>query len=484
MTLDASGRLGIGTPSPNQLLHIEGNDVDSIQFKIKNNNLTNGNKYLAIFVGGTTGYSVPSWANSGVIESAAGTGSNLVLGNYEAGSIIFQVDNRTERMRIWSSGNVNIGATPASDAGYKLDVNGTARINGSALFNGNSEINVNHNSLTRLNVRNTTAGTGAYVETSYQVDSSGGAGSVGKYSSTTTAYKIIPASSTYLYNGGAGDLAILNDYASGSIKLSAGGFSAAHLTIAPTGAATFTGSVAATTFSGQTLTTSSSSAIDLSNTSDNQICLSGQGSFQVVNYLRNKYFLHANNGYLVVNSNYSPYAATGRGNVNINGATGVDSILSFSIADAGKGYLLHNGTELYIQNSASSGARVYVTASTGGVYLASGATSWTANSDIRLKNINSNLTNAVDKLMTLRAVNFSWKSDETNKENLGLIAQDVEKVFPQVIDRSILNSSIDNPISDKTEYLGVRYQELVPVLIAAIQEQQKEINELKQLINK
>jgi hypothetical protein len=67
--------------------------------------------------------------------------------------------------------------------------------------------------------------------------------------------------------------------------------------------------------------------------------------------------------------------------------------------------------------------------------------------------------------MTLRAVNFSWKLDNTKKENLGLIAQDVEKVFPQVIDKSTLGKS-----DDSTEYLGVRYQELVPVLIAAIQE--------------
>jgi hypothetical protein len=46
-----------------------------------------------------------------VIESAAGTGSNLVIGNYEAGPIIFQVDNRVERMRITSGGNVLINIT-------------------------------------------------------------------------------------------------------------------------------------------------------------------------------------------------------------------------------------------------------------------------------------------------------------------------------------------------------------------------------------
>jgi hypothetical protein len=129
----------------------------------------------------------------------------------------------------------------------------------------------------------------------------------------------------------------------------------------------------------------------------------------------------------------------------------------------------------------STGApRVYVTCNeSGGVYLTSGATSWTANSDERLKNINSEIENAVEKLSKLRAVNFSWKSDESNKENLGLIAQDVEKQFPQLIDKGELAITEKEEQTDKTEYLGVRYQELIPVLVAAIKELKAEIDTLK-----
>jgi hypothetical protein len=105
-----------------------------------------------------------------------------------------------------------------------------------------------------------------------------------------------------------------------------------------------------------------------------------------------------------------------------------------------------------------------------GVYLSQSATSWTANSDERLKEINGTIDNAVDKLKTLRAVNFSWKNDENKKENLGLIAQDVEKVFPQVMDKS------------KDGYLGVRYTEIVPVLVKAIQELKAQIEELSNKI--
>jgi hypothetical protein len=125
----------------------------------------------------------------------------------------------------------------------------------------------------------------------------------------------------------------------------------------------------------------------------------------------------------------------------------------------------------------ASNSNWYLMNGTGGVYMSTNATSWTSNSDERLKDISGNIENAIDKLMTLRAINFSWKSDVDKKENLGLIAQDVEKVFPQVIDKSTLGKS-----EDQTEYLGVRYQELVPVLIKAIQEQQTQIEELKQLV--
>ena len=130
--------------------------------------------------------------------------------------------------------------------------------------------------------------------------------------------------------------------------------------------------------------------------------------------------------------------------------------------------------DLTIANYASSG-RVTITNSSTGVYLPNGSTSWATFSDEKLKNINGTIQNAVDKLSTIRAVNYSWKSDSTNKENLGLIAQDVEKVFPQVIDKS---KSFENN-DDETEYLSVRYTELIPVLVKAIQEQNQLINELK-----
>jgi hypothetical protein len=132
--------------------------------------------------------------------------------------------------------------------------------------------------------------------------------------------------------------------------------------------------------------------------------------------------------------------------------------------------------DLSLANYAASG-RVTITNGSTGVVLNNGSTSFSSFSDERLKNINNGIEKALDKLSAIRAVNFSWKSDKEEKENLGLIAQDVQKVFPQIIDKS---RSFDE--TDDTEYLTIRYTELIPVLVKAIQEQQGIIESQEQRI--
>lgn len=113
----------------------------------------------------------------------------------------------------------------------------------------------------------------------------------------------------------------------------------------------------------------------------------------------------------------------------------------------------------------------------GGVSLAYNGTSWTSLSDERLKNVTGGFDNACAAVDALKAFKFSWKYDPDNKPKVGLSAQSVAAVLPEA------TAPMSNPVDkeDKTEYLGVNYTELVPLLVAAIQELNAEIRKLKGL---
>jgi hypothetical protein len=123
----------------------------------------------------------------------------------------------------------------------------------------------------------------------------------------------------------------------------------------------------------------------------------------------------------------------------------------------------------------STGTAGNATSLTAGPYVANGGTSWTNSSDERLKNITGEIANAINKVSQLRAAEFTWKLDELNKPQVGLIAQDLLKVLPEVV---VVPEKEENEDGTKN-YFGVNYDNVIPLLVAAIQEQQTIINDLK-----
>ncbi len=99
------------------------------------------------------------------------------------------------------------------------------------------------------------------------------------------------------------------------------------------------------------------------------------------------------------------------------------------------------------------------------------ATSFLYSSDISLKNNIEIIPNALDKILQLNGVKFNWK--ENNRQDMGFIAQDVEKVFPELV----RTSNVSNLKS-------VEYGNLVAPLVEAIKEQQKQIEALRAEIKK
>ena len=85
-------------------------------------------------------------------------------------------------------------------------------------------------------------------------------------------------------------------------------------------------------------------------------------------------------------------------------------------------------------------------------------------SDAALKTNALPLTDATRKLLQIQGVTFNWKDD--GRADVGVIAQDVQKVYPQLVR------------NDK-EYLQVDYQKLVAPLIEAVREMDARIKQLE-----
>ena len=121
-------------------------------------------------------------------------------------------------------------------------------------------------------------------------------------------------------------------------------------------------------------------------------------------------------------------------------------------------------------------SRLTTYTNTNGPYLANGGTSWTNSSDERLKNITGEIQNGLSKVCSLRAAEYTWKSDQSAKPQVGLIAQDVLAVLPEIVDVP------QDGMLDKDGNLvgmGVDYNGVIPLLVAAIKELKAEIDQLK-----
>jgi hypothetical protein len=107
------------------------------------------------------------------------------------------------------------------------------------------------------------------------------------------------------------------------------------------------------------------------------------------------------------------------------------------------------------------------------------------NSDARLKANIISLGSTLAKLLQIDGKTYTMKKDENKKQKIGVLAQDIEKVFPELV-------------SESNGVKSVNYQGLVPVLINALKEQdskmkeqdtklikqQAEIDELKAIVTK
>jgi Chaperone of endosialidase len=166
---------------------------------------------------------------------------------------------------------------------------------------------------------------------------------------------------------------------------------------------------------------------------------------------------------------------------------------------ANNAYLYSTGNDFIIGNSTNSKDLIFYTTTSGtgtermrisntglipgqdNVYTLGNSTNrwsavWAVNgtiqtSDVRLKKNIRPLRYGLNEVMKLKPVSYNWIDVNSPENKIGLLAQQVKKIIPEVITGN-----------EKVEKLGMNYAEMVPVLINAIKELNIEINELEQQI--
>jgi len=107
-----------------------------------------------------------------------------------------------------------------------------------------------------------------------------------------------------------------------------------------------------------------------------------------------------------------------------------------------------------------TGSAVYVTSS--------GQLGVLASSE-RYKTAITPMGTRTDRLRKLRPVTFHLKNDPHGAVQFGLIAEEVDKVYPELVIRD-----------EKGKVQGVRYDELAPMLLNEMQQQDAQLSDLKQ----
>ncbi|WP_394993193.1 tail fiber domain-containing protein [Emticicia sp.] len=145
---------------------------------------------------------------------------------------------------------------------------------------------------------------------------------------------------------------------------------------------------------------------------------------------------------------------------NLSDATGAFYGL---FSDTEAGIFIGNSWRFLINNSGNVTIGGTVTASCGLLVC----------SDLRYKKNITSLNNSLSNLLKINGVRYNYRQNEfpdknfSNNNQIGFIAQDIEKVFPEIV------------FTDEKGYKSVDYSRLTPVLVEALKEQNKRIDYLE-----
>ena len=467
----------------------------------------------------------------GVAIGATGTNGSLALTSFKAmsqtatGDMSISANSSTATsFAVSSAGGVTIGATGTNGSlaltSFK-DMSQTATgamtqtSTGAMTHTASGDMSINANSTTSSAFAVSSAGgvaigatgtNGSLALTSFKAMSQTAAGdmSINANSTTAAAFAVSSAGGVAIAATGTnGSLALtsfkaMSQTAAGDMSISANSTTATAFAVSSAGgvaiAATGTnGSLALTSFKTMSQTATGDMSINANSSTATSFAVSSAGgvaigatgtngtlaltSFKAMSQTASDTLTQTAAGDFTINANAttsSAFAVSSAGGVAI-GATGTNGSLTLNSYKAMNIGLGATNGMIITSNAAATNSNYVLQMYCGSTRLYwfdnlgnhTALSSVSALSDNRLKTNIQPIDNCLDKVMKLNSVYFNWTDPErSSHRNIGLIAQNVQEVVPELVNTS-------------DEYLSVNYAQMVSVLIGAIQEQQKQIDELK-----
>jgi hypothetical protein len=154
---------------------------------------------------------------------------------------------------------------------------------------------------------------------------------------------------------------------------------------------------------------------------------------------------------------------TGDFRLTRNSETGIRNMMRVNSDNGG------SVIDLYSGDGSTLGAKIQ---SNGDARFAYDVVAYYSFSDARLKTNVLTIENPLQKVMAMRGVSYEWlEGHKKGKKEIGLIAQEVMEIIPEVVS--------EKERIDGSKFLSVDYEHLTGLLIEAVKELKKEVDELK-----